>query len=119
MARSSSGESVLERIVRILEAFDLETRALTVSQIAHRSRLPLSTASRLIENLVQRGLLARDTERRLRIGVRLWELAQHASPRLDLREAGLPRSWRTSMRSWVSTSSSGSSRVTRCCSWSG
>jgi len=36
------------------------------------------------------GLLARDTDRRVRIGVRMWELALRASPTLSLREAAMP-----------------------------
>ena len=90
MARSTSGESVLERVVRILDAFDPESRALQVSQIAARADLPVSTTSRLVDELVQHGLLRRDAQRRVRIGVRLWELGQRASPTLGLREAALP-----------------------------
>lgn len=90
MARSTSGESVLERVVRILDAFDPEAPALQVSQIAARAQLPLSTTSRLVDELVSHGLLRRDTQRLVRIGVRLWELGQRASPTLGLREAALP-----------------------------
>lgn len=90
MAHSTSGESVLERVVRILEAFDSDAPALTVAQLSERARLPGSTTSRLAAELVGRGLLRRDAQRRLRIGVRLWELAQRASPTLSLREAALP-----------------------------
>jgi DNA-binding IclR family transcriptional regulator len=90
MARSASGESVLERVVRIFECFEPDVRVLTVSDISRRSGLPLSTASRLCEDLVGHGLLSRDERRRLRVGVRLWELASRASPTLGLREAALP-----------------------------
>ena len=90
MARSSSGESVLERTVRIFEAFAPGDTALQVSEIARRAGLPLATASRLGAELVQRGLLARDADRRVRIGVRMWELALRASPTLSLREAAMP-----------------------------
>ena len=90
MARSTSGESVLERVVRILDAFGPDTPALQVSQIATRAKLPLSTASRLVDELIDHGLLRRDAHRHVRIGVRLWELGQRASPTLGLREAALP-----------------------------
>lgn len=90
MARSASGESVLERVVRILDAFGPDSPALQVSQIASRAQLPLSTTSRLVEELVRHGLLRRDGQRRVRVGVRLWELGQRASPTLGLREAALP-----------------------------
>lgn len=90
MARSTSGESVLERVIRILDSFDPETPALQVSQIAARAQLPMSTTSRLVDELIQHGLLRRDSRRMVRVGVRLWELGQRASPTLGLREAALP-----------------------------
>jgi DNA-binding IclR family transcriptional regulator len=39
---------------------------------------------------VEQGLLARTANGKVRIGVRLWELAQRASPTLGLREAAMP-----------------------------
>lgn len=90
MARSSSGESVLERAVRIFEAFTPEVTALPVSEVARRAGLPLATASRLIAELVGHGLLARDADRRVRMGLRMWELASRASPTLSLRETAMP-----------------------------
>jgi DNA-binding IclR family transcriptional regulator len=90
MARTSTGESVLSRAVRIFDAFTPDERVLSVSQIARRSGLHLATASRLIAELESHGLLDRDPDRRVRMGVRMWELALRASPTLSLREAGLP-----------------------------
>ncbi|QVI27245.1 IclR family transcriptional regulator [Mycolicibacterium neoaurum] len=90
MARSDSGESVLERAVRILEVFDSDSVAVSVTDIADRAGLPLSTASRLIDELVDHGLLRRDKQRRVRIGMRLWELASRASPMRSLRDAAMP-----------------------------
>ncbi|EHR49870.1 transcriptional regulator [Saccharomonospora marina XMU15] len=90
MARSPSGESLLTRAVRILEAFDADTPVLTVTEISRRAKLPLATAARLVDEMVRHGLLRRDARRTVRIGVRLWELAQRASPTLGLREAAMP-----------------------------
>ncbi len=90
MARSQSGESVLQRVVRILAAFTPETSALTVTAIARRSGLPQATASRLVAEMVALGLLSREPGGRVRVGVRLWELAQRAAPTLQLREAAMP-----------------------------
>lgn len=89
MARVSTGESVLERGVRIIEAFGLDDRTLMVSEIARRSGLHVATASRLIEELVRVGWLERDGKR-VRVGVRLWEVASRASPTVGLREAAMP-----------------------------
>jgi DNA-binding IclR family transcriptional regulator len=90
VARSSSGESVLERVVRILEAFTPDRPALGVSEVARRAGLPVATASRLVAELVEQGLLAREDDRRVRIGTRLWELGLRASPTLSLRETAMP-----------------------------
>jgi DNA-binding IclR family transcriptional regulator len=90
VARSGSGESVLTRAVRILAAFTPEEPVLPVSEIARRASLHVATASRLIAELTGHGLLAREPDGRVRIGVRLWELAFRASPALTLREAAMP-----------------------------
>ncbi|MFK0113324.1 IclR family transcriptional regulator [Streptomyces sp. NPDC091217] len=88
--RTQNGESVLARAVRIFEAFTPEESALTVSDIARCTGLHVATASRLVAELVTYGFLARDADRRVRIGVRLWELATRASPTLSLRNAAMP-----------------------------
>lgn len=90
MARSPSGESVLERAVRIFEAFRPGDTALRVADIARRADLAPATASRMVAELVAHGLLARDEDRRVRVGVRMWELALRASPTLGLRDAAMP-----------------------------
>lgn len=90
MARSPSGESLIERVVRILEAFDPDTPSLTVGDLAVRAGLPGSTTSRLVDQLVSHGLLRRDPAGGVRIGVRLWELGARASPTLALREVAMP-----------------------------
>ncbi|NGO77647.1 IclR family transcriptional regulator [Streptomyces sp. YC504] len=83
-------ESVLSRAARILEAFSQDETALTVSEIARRTGLHVATASRLVGELVAHGFLSRDDDRRVRIGVRLWELVVRASPTLSLRDAAMP-----------------------------
>ncbi|TNC18814.1 IclR family transcriptional regulator [Amycolatopsis alkalitolerans] len=83
-------ETVLGRVVRILEVFGTDTTAVGVSELARRADLHVATASRLVEQLVGYGWLQRDGDRKVRIGVRLWELASRASPTLPLREAAMP-----------------------------
>lgn len=90
MANSRSGESVASRIVRILETFDAERSVQTASQIARRAGLPVSTAHRLVSELVTTGLLDRDADGRLHLGMHLWEVAQRGSRALRLRQAALP-----------------------------
>lgn len=90
MPRAATGESVLSRAVRLFEAFGSTRRELTVTEIARRSDLHVATASRLIAELVRLDLLTRTENGRVRVGMRMWELAQRASPALTLREAAMP-----------------------------
>lgn len=90
MANSASGDSVADRIVRILETFTSDRTVQTASQIGRRAGLPSSTAHRQVEALVQAGLLERDDDQRVRLGMRLWELALRGSAALRLRQAALP-----------------------------
>ncbi|WRZ89373.1 IclR family transcriptional regulator [Streptomyces sp. NBC_01007] len=83
-------ESVLSRAARILEAFSQDEPALTVSEIARRTGLHVATVSRLVAELVAHGFLSRDSDRKVRIGVRLWELVTRASPTLSLRDHAMP-----------------------------
>ena len=90
MANSDSGDSMVERVVRILGAFDAEHTDLTPSDVARRSALPMSSAHRIVGDLLRSGLLERDLEGRVRIGMRLWELTTRGSRALALRQAALP-----------------------------
>ncbi|MBT2523477.1 IclR family transcriptional regulator [Arthrobacter sp. ISL-28] len=90
MPRTQGGESVLSRAVRIIEAFSPGDTALSVSEIAKRSGLHIATASRLVEELCSFGWLQRDEDRKVRIGVRMWEVVARASPTMSLREAAMP-----------------------------
>ncbi|MER5181245.1 IclR family transcriptional regulator [Streptomyces sp. NPDC002896] len=90
MARSDSGESVLTRVMRILRLFTSASPDLTVSEIARRADLPVATAHRLVAELVELGALDRAEDKRVRIGVQLWELASRSSRTLDLRQAAMP-----------------------------
>ncbi|GAA3692113.1 IclR family transcriptional regulator [Arthrobacter ginkgonis] len=89
MANSPSGDSVLDRLVRILDAFDAGTPSLTVSALARRANVPRASAYRLVEELLRHGLLAREGGE-VRLGLRLWELANRASSTLDLKRVAMP-----------------------------
>lgn len=89
MPRVATGESVIARAVRVVEAFGLDDTSLTVGEIARRSGLHIATTSRIIEELAAAGWLERDG-RSVRIGVRLWELASRSSPAVGLRAVAMP-----------------------------
>ena len=90
MANSPSGDSLTERIVRILETFSAERTVQTAAEIGRRAALPSSTAHRQVDALVDAGLLERDDDSRVRLGMRLWELALRGSDALRLRQAAMP-----------------------------
>jgi DNA-binding IclR family transcriptional regulator len=90
MANSPSGDSVTDRLLRVLETFTPTRTVQTAAEIGRRAGLPTSTAHRLVGELVEAGLLERDEDRRIRIGMRLWELATRSSRALRLRQAAMP-----------------------------
>lgn len=90
MANSRSGESVVERIIKILGAFDPATPRLTMSQLARDTGLPSSTAHRLAAELCEVGFLDRDDEGLLSIGPRMWEFAARSNPLEEFRQRGRP-----------------------------
>lgn len=63
-----------ERILSVLGAFNADRPSLSLSEIAEITGLPVSTAHRLVANLVTWGALERDERRRYVIGLRLWEI---------------------------------------------
>ncbi len=81
---------VIRRATQLLAAFTAERPALTLSQLARRTGLPLTTTHRLVGELVECGLLERHPEGTLHVGLRLWEIASLAPRGLGLRELALP-----------------------------
>src|SRR5918997_3224487 len=88
--RVATGESSLARAVRILESFTPDEPELTVTEVARRAGLHLATASRIVGQLVDHGLLSRGPDREVRVGFRMWGLAARAAPTRSLREAAMP-----------------------------
>jgi DNA-binding IclR family transcriptional regulator len=82
--------SATDRLLAVLDAFDLEYPALSLTDIARRADLPLATAHRLIAALAGWGALERDEAGDYHIGLRLWEVAALAPRGLGLRQAAMP-----------------------------
>lgn len=81
---------VLTRGLALLGAFGPARPAMTLSQLARHAGMPLSTAHRLLGELVEWGALERDDTGSYRIGLRLWELGALAPRGQGLRERALP-----------------------------
>jgi DNA-binding IclR family transcriptional regulator len=79
---SSPGQSVTARVLSILAVFELSPAARSLSEIAEHSGLPSSTAHRLLGELEAWGAVQRDAHGRYQVGLRLWELGQHAGRQL-------------------------------------
>lgn len=90
VANSSSGDSVVDRIVRLISAFPQDVGALQLSDLAQRAGLPLTTTHRLVGQLAAHGLLEAAPGGMVRPGLRLWELVNRTSPTLALRQAAMP-----------------------------
>ncbi len=90
MANSPSGDSMLDRLVRILDSFDAQTPSLSVSSLARRAQIPKATMYRLLDDLEGHGLLARSKDGQVSLGLRLWELANRSATTGDLRKVALP-----------------------------
>jgi len=98
MANSPTGDSVADRLIRVLATFTPTRTVQTASEIGRRAQLPRSTAHRFIGELVTAGLLERDEDKRIRVGMRLWELATRSSQALRLRQAAMPSMERVQQR---------------------
>lgn len=81
---------VIGRALRVLGAFSPAHPALTLSDLARRTGMPVSTVHRMVGELVAWGALERDDEGCYRVGLRLWEIASLAPRGMALRERALP-----------------------------
>ena len=74
----------------VLGAFGTEARELTLSALARRSGLALSTAHRVVAELMAWGALERGDDGLYRIGLRLYEVGALAPRGVELRDAAMP-----------------------------
>lgn len=75
---SHPGATVTGRVLSILAVFEKSLAPRSLTEIAEETGLALSTTHRLVGELEQWGALQRDANGRYQIGLRLWELGQHA-----------------------------------------
>ncbi|MBP2703988.1 IclR family transcriptional regulator [Microbispora sp. RL4-1S] len=72
------GRTVASRLLAIIGAFDAAHPRLTLTEIAARTGLALSTVHRLVAELEDWRALGRDEDGRYHVGRRMWELGQLA-----------------------------------------
>lgn len=90
MANSRSGESVLQRAMRILRCFDVDKPRLTAGQIAKAAELSRSTAHRLAAEMADVGMLRRNDDGTYSVSSQAWEMSVRANPVEQLRRLAHP-----------------------------
>lgn len=83
------GRSVADKLFAIADAFQGGDE-LTLSEVAARAGLPLSTAHRLLAEWVEWGGLARGDDGRYRVGLKLWRLGVRQPTARRLRNLARP-----------------------------
>lgn len=81
--------SVAEKIFAIADVFG-SAGELTLTEIAQRANLPLSTAHRLVAEWVTWGGIVRGDDGLYRVGMRLWKLGVRAPTARRLRTVAIP-----------------------------
>lgn len=84
------GRSVTGRALAVLGAFDDRHRRLTLSQLASRAGVPVTTAHRLVGDLVAWGALDRTATGEYVVGRRLWDIGLLAPVHTGLRQVASP-----------------------------
>jgi DNA-binding IclR family transcriptional regulator len=84
------GVSVAARLLAVLAAFDPDHRSLSLTELARRSDIPVTTAHRLTRELLTWGALVRQPSGNYAVGRRLWDVGLLASVQSDLREVASP-----------------------------
>jgi DNA-binding IclR family transcriptional regulator len=87
--RNESAISMLDRSAMLLLAFRSSGGAMTLAQLCQATGIPKTTAHRLVGELEKWGMLER-SGRRLRLGMRLFELGQLVPTQRDIGEIAAP-----------------------------
>jgi DNA-binding IclR family transcriptional regulator len=90
MDTPDSTRSVTARAFAVLDTFSTKFRRQSLSSIARRSGLPLTTVHRLVHDLERQGALVRGADGDYEIGRKIWALGTLASVHAELREVALP-----------------------------
>lgn len=91
-ARTTAGAPIssIGRGIAVLGCFNERKRALTLSELSEKSLLPMSSTHRVVAELVSGGFLVRGSDRKYRIGTRVWSIGQLAPVSDQLRHRALP-----------------------------
>jgi DNA-binding IclR family transcriptional regulator len=85
-----AGATAASRVLAVLSAFDPGHRELSLSELARRADLSLTTAHRVVAELTAWGALHRQTGGDYVVGRRIWDLGLLAPVETGLRESASP-----------------------------
>lgn len=88
--RPATGEPLLDRAFRLLDAFTSEDTNLTLTKLSERAGIPLSSTLRLAQHLARLGALERQGDGSFTMGLRMLEYAALAPRGHGLRAIALP-----------------------------
>jgi DNA-binding IclR family transcriptional regulator len=79
------------KVIRVLECFSLQEPRLSLSEIARKAELPLSTAHRILATLREARIVEHEGDRELyRLGLKLLELGSMVLANMELHREALP-----------------------------
>ncbi|MFF0567535.1 IclR family transcriptional regulator [Streptomyces sp. NPDC004041] len=87
---STTQISAAGKVLKVLAAFDREHPSQTLSEMAQRTGLALSTTHRVVAELAGWGVLERAEDGSWHVGLRLWEIASGCPRTQILRDVALP-----------------------------
>ncbi|MEU0401914.1 IclR family transcriptional regulator [Streptomyces sp. NPDC006197] len=87
---STTRSTAAGKVLEVLSAFDREHPSQTLSEIAQRTGLALSTTHRVVAELAAWGVLERAEDGSWHVGLRLWEIASGCPRTQILRDVALP-----------------------------
>ena len=76
------GRSVTSKVLAILSAFEHSRGSMSLTQIAEQADLPLSTAHRLVGEIIDEDMLTRGPHGKIQLGLKLWRIAQNTGRQL-------------------------------------
>ncbi|MFG2909150.1 IclR family transcriptional regulator [Kitasatospora sp. NPDC048286] len=87
---STTRSTAAGKVLEVLSTFDREHPSQTLSEIAQRTGMALSTTHRVITELAGWGALERAEDGSWHVGLRLWEIASGCPRTQILRDSALP-----------------------------
>ena len=83
-----AARTAIVKAMDVLSAFEGGRSSFGLTELARHADLPLTTAHRIVSDLVTAGILRREPDGQLRVGRRIWKIAQNAGR--EIRETTRP-----------------------------